>query len=212
MKTNRQQRAFCMDDLFTIETPKLRINANTVTVHNYPKGHPYVVRTSQNNGIRGYIEFDEKYLNPANTISFGQDTATMFYQERSYFTGDKIKVLTLKCNKLNHRTAAYLLASMRKAFSLFAWGQSKFNVTAIGEVKFYLPILCESENKKHCNLDDIDWDYMQSRIREMEQERIRELELYLKATGLSSYVLTDEDRGIIEKSRNIAENSGGVVA
>ncbi len=200
-----------MDDLFTIETPKLRINANTITVYDYPKGYPYVVRTSQNNGIRGYIEFDEKYLNPANTISFGQDTATMFYQERPYFTGDKIKILTLKCDKLNHRTAVYLLTSMRKAFSLFAWGQSKFNVTAIGEVKFYLPILCDSESKNKCNLDDIDWDYMQDRIRELEQDRIRELELYLKATGLSSYVLTDEDRTIIEKYRNISKNFGGVL-
>lgn len=201
LKTNRIQGEFSVDDLFTIETPKLRINANTVTVHDEPKGHPYVVRTSQNNGIRGYIEFDEQYLNQANTISFGQDTATMFYQERPYFTGDKIKILTLKCDKLNYRTATYLLASMRKAFSLFSWGQSKFNVNAIGEVKFYLPILCESEKKKAYNLDDIDWNYMQERIRELEQERIRELEIYLKATGLSNCILSDEDRETLRKPK-----------
>ena len=203
--------------MFFIETPRRRINANTVTVYDFPKGHPYVVRTSQNNGIRGYIDFDEQYLNPANTISFGQDTATMFYQERPYFTGDKIKILKLKCNKLNHRTAAYLLASMRKAFSLFSWGQSKFNVSTVGEVRFYLPILQKSENKVNCNIDDIDWDYMQERIRELEQERIRELEqerireleLYLKVTGLSSYMLTDEEREILEKSRNVGVNRGG---
>lgn len=201
LKTNRIQGEFSVDDLFTIETPKLRINANTVTVHDEPKGHPYVVRTSQNNGIRGYIEFDEQYLNPANTISFGQDTATMFYQERPYFTGDKIKILTLKCDKLNYRTATYLLASMRKAFSLFSWGQSKFNVNAIGEVKFYLPILCESEKKKAYNLDDIDWNYMQERIRELEQERIRELERYLITTGLNSCELTEEESILLDNSR-----------
>lgn len=201
LKTNRIQGEFSVDDLFTIETPKLRINANTVTVHDEPKGHPYVVRTSQNNGIRGYIEFDEQYLNPANTISFGQDTATMFYQERPYFTGDKIKILTLKCDKLNYRTATYLLASMRKAFSLFSWGQSKFNVNAIGEVKFYLPILCESEKKKAYNLDDIDWNYMQERIRKLEQERIRELERYLITTGLNSCELTEQESILLDNSR-----------
>lgn len=200
LKTNRIQGEFCVYDLFTIETPKLRINANTVTVHDEPKGHPYVVRTSQNNGIRGYIEFDEQYLNPANTISFGQDTATMFYQERQYFTGDKIKILTLKCDKLNYRTATYLLASMRKAFSLFSWGQSKFNVNAIGEVKIYLPILCESEKKKTYNLDDIDWNYMQDCIRQLEQKRMKELERYLIATNLISCELTDEESSLFDNS------------
>ena len=200
LKTNRIQGEFCVYDLFTIETPKLRINANTVTVHDEPKGHPYVVRTSQNNGIRGYIEFDEQYLNPANTISFGQDTATMFYQERQYFTGDKIKILTLKCDKLNYRTATYLLASMRKAFSLFSWGQSKFTVNAIGEVKIYLPILCESEKKKTYNLDDIDWNYMQDCIRQLEQKRMKELERYLIATNLISCELTDEESSLFDNS------------
>lgn len=49
-----------------------------------------------NNGCRGFIEQDLIYLNAANTISFGQDTATMFYQEHPYFTGDKIKILSPK--------------------------------------------------------------------------------------------------------------------
>lgn len=196
---NRQFRKFSMNDLFVIITPKKRINANTVTIYDYPKGHPYVVRTSQNNGIRGYIEYDEKYLNPKNTISFGQDTATMFYQERPYFTGDKIKILQLKIDKLNHRTAMYLLASMQKAFSMFSWGQSKFNVSTIGEVKFDLPMLPYVSQKTVYDLNDIDWDYMHEYIRELEQERIRELELYLKVTGLSNYELTDEEKIIMAK-------------
>lgn len=54
--------------------------------------YPYVVRMGSNNGQKGYIDEDEKYLNPGNTISFGQDTATMYYQETPYFTGDKIKM------------------------------------------------------------------------------------------------------------------------
>lgn len=206
---NRQFRKFSMNDLFVIITPKKRINANTVTIYDYPKGHPYVVRTSQNNGIRGYIEYDEKYLNPKNTISFGQDTATMFYQERPYFTGDKIKILQLKIDKLNHRTAMYLLASMQKAFSMFSWGQSKFNVSTIGEVKFDLPMLPYVSQKTVYDLNDIDWDYMHEYIRELEQERIRELELYLKVTGLSNYELTDEEKIIMAKIGKIGGGKAG---
>ena len=185
-ESNRIQAEFCVDDLFTIETPKLRINANTVTVHNEPEGNPYVVRTSQNNGIRGYIKFDEQYLNPANTISFGQDTATMFYQERPYFTSDKIKILKLKFDKLNYRTATYLLASMRKAFSLFSWGQSKFDVDAIGGVKFWLPILMNDNNTPVVDFDNNhhpkgyipDFEYMEKYIKAIQKQVITDVIKY----------------------------------
>ena len=65
------------------------------------------VRSSLNNGIRGYITQDECYLNPAKTISFGQDTATIFYQEKPYFTGDKIKVMSYRDCELNPELAIF---------------------------------------------------------------------------------------------------------
>lgn len=46
---------------------------------------------------------------------------------------------------------------------------------------------------------------MESYIRELEQERIRELDAYLKATGLNDYELTPEEKSCIE----IMENGGG---
>ena len=66
---------------------KQRFDANKVTlVEN--GGYPYIVRQGSDNGQKGFIYADEIYLNDGNTISFGQDTATMFYQEKPYFTGD----------------------------------------------------------------------------------------------------------------------------
>ncbi|HSN94337.1 MAG TPA: N-6 DNA methylase, partial [Anaerolineaceae bacterium] len=79
-----------LKEIFTIHNTNKKYNANNVTI--YPDKsqglHPYVVRTEQNNGIRGYIEGDLSGLNPKNSISFGQDTFTCFYQPDSYFTGD----------------------------------------------------------------------------------------------------------------------------
>ena len=81
-----------LGDLFEVESYTKRFDANKVVIKQ--KGlYPYIVRTSANNGQRGFIEASEEYLNDGNTIAFGQDTATMFYQEKPYFTGDKIKVL-----------------------------------------------------------------------------------------------------------------------
>lgn len=129
-------------ELFEINTYKKRFDANKVIISR--NGRPYVVRTSLNNGIRGYINEDEQFLNPGNTISFGQDTATMFYQEKPYFTGDKIKILQSKNEKFNRLNGLFFITAMTKSFSSFSWGGSSFNVNIIANQLMQLP----SDNNK----------------------------------------------------------------
>jgi hypothetical protein len=172
--------------VFDIATPTKKFNANTLT---FSGEHRYVVRSESNNGIRGYIDADERFLNPANTISFGQDTATMFYQSAPYFTGDKIKIFTLLGSELTREIAVYLIAVMKKAFVNFAWGRSSFNVNILKGVQITLPITAEGA---------IDYDYMAARIRELEAARIRELEAYLKVTGLSDFKLDKAELSLLE--------------
>ncbi|PSJ79942.1 restriction endonuclease [Neisseria iguanae] len=162
---------FRIGSLFEILTPKKRFDANKVTVLENGK-YPYVVRTALNNGIKGYIEEDPVFLNDGNTISFGQDTATMFYQEKPYFTGDKIKVVKAKNIRLTKRNAQFLLPMMAKAFSSFAWGSSSFKVSVIENTKIQLPI----------KNNEIDLDFMENFV--------AELEAYLSAAGLKDYTLT----------------------
>ena len=47
------------------------------------------------------------------------------------------------------------------------------------------------------------------RIQEMEVERIAELEAYLRVTGLSDYILTEEERAVLEAFRNGKISWGG---
>lgn len=137
-KNNRLNfKEFKIDDLFEVSTPKRKFNANSVK---FGGRFPYVVRTSLNNGIRDFLDEDESFLNPAGTISFGQDTATIFYQEKPYFTGDKIKILRFKLLGLNEKIANFMLTLMRKSFSGFQWGQSSFNEKVLKNVVIELPI------------------------------------------------------------------------
>ena len=188
-----------MGELFEVLTSKKRFDANKVQVFQDGK-NPYVVRTSSNNGQRGFIVEDESYLNEGNTISFGQDTATMFYQEKPYFTGDKIKVLKAKNKKFNKNNAQFFISTMAKAFSTFSWGSSSFNVNIIENQKLTLP----TQNGK------IDFAFMENFIAELEAERIAELEAYLRVTGLSDYILTEEERAVLEAFRNGKISWGGV--
>ena len=187
------------DGIFDIVPTRKKINANCVSFG----GHrPYVARGEGGNGIRGYIDFDERYLNPANTISFGQDTATLNFQAEPYFTGDKIQIFKLnkRYGTLNEKVALYLIATMRKAFSTFAWGQSSFALDTISHVEISLPVDVSGR---------LDFEYMQERIAELEQERIAELDAYLVASGIDDYELTDEDKEILSLSPEYASHETG---
>lgn len=143
---------------------------------------------SSNNGYKGHIDEDENFLNEGNTISFGQDTATMFYQEKPYFTGDKIKILKSKKASFNKKNAQFFILTMSKAFSSFSWGASSFNVKILESQKIQLPI----KNGK------IDFEFMDSFIEELEAKRIEDLEAYLVTTGLKDYTLTFEEQKALD--------------
>ncbi|MCI1965764.1 MAG: restriction endonuclease subunit S [Oscillospiraceae bacterium] len=178
--------------MFEIQTYKKRFDANKVNVLQSGK-FPYIVRMGNNNGQKGFLDEDEVFLNEGNTISFGQDTATMFYQETPYFTGDKIKILKCKYKRFSKKNAQFFIAMMQKSFSSFSWGSSSFSVKIVSEQVVNLPIT--TDNK-------IDFDFMESFLSELEAERISELEAYLTATGLKDYNLTAEEEKALADFEN----------
>ncbi|WP_252354380.1 restriction endonuclease subunit S [Escherichia coli] len=166
--------------MFSIQTPKKKFNANKLTFNG---NYPYVARGSNNNGIKGYIDEDELYLNPGNTISFGQDTATMFYQENAYFTGDKIKIFSLRHGELNSRIAVFLISAMKKSFSTFSWGSSSFNENVLNKVKINIPTFnnVPAYNYMVKYIEELE----AAHIEELEAAHIEELEAYLLVSGLA---------------------------
>ncbi|WRC98369.1 restriction endonuclease subunit S [Helicobacter pylori] len=132
---------FRLGDLFEVLPYKKRFDANKVNIYasKTKDTYPYVVRTSLNNGIRGYLKENTNFLNAGNTISFGQDTATMFYQEKPYFTGDKIKILRCKNPNFNKINALFFITSLTKAFRNFSWGSASFSVSIIENQNISLP-------------------------------------------------------------------------
>lgn len=147
------------EGIFEIIPTKKKINANNVT---FDGEYPYVARGENNNGIRGKINYDLSALNPGNTITFGQDTATLNYQPKPYFTGDKIQIFRLnnKYGNLNSRIAAYLISVVSKIFANYSWGQQSFAVDKIAYLKINLPITSTGLP---------DFAYMESYIKAMEK-------------------------------------------
>jgi len=183
---------FKLGELFDVLSYKKRFDANKVSLVKNG-GHPYIVRQSTDNGKKGNIDESVLFLNHGNTISFGQDTATMFYQEVPYFTGDKIKILKPKYVEFGKKNAQFFLASMRKTFSSFAWGSSRFNVETLKEQLIMLPI----------NNGKIDFDFMESFIAKLEAERVAELSAYLTVSGLDNYELSSEEENALKNYKSL---------
>lgn len=168
-------------ELFHINTPKRKFDANKVR---FGGKYPYVARGANNNGIRGYIDEDPIFLNEAPSISFGQDTATIFYQDKPYFTGDKIKVFTLKEGALSRHRALFFLASMRKAFSAFSWGSTSFKQSILEDIALKLPVHED---------DTIAYDLIEHFIKALEKQQIEKVKAlwdqrlgaYERVVGLS---------------------------
>ena len=190
---------FRIGDLFEFHTSKKRFDANKVQVLEAGQ-YPYVVRTALNNGIKGFIDELPEFLNDGNTISFGQDTATMFYQKKPYFTGDKIKIMKAKFGKFNGRNAQFILPVMSKAFSSFSWGSSSFKVSELKNVKCQLPV--QNGNLHLDFMENFVAELEARRSAELEARRSAELEAYLSAAGLKDYTLTTEEERALAALEN----------
>lgn len=151
-----------------------------------------------NNGQKGFINEDIKFLNDGNTISFGQDTATMYYQEKPYFTGDKIKILKPKEKNFNKKNAQFFISTMNKAFSTFSWGSSSFNVNIIKNEKISLPI---TKNFK------IDFEFIENFLTELEAFEINKIDSYLMKNNLIDFILTIKEKQAIEKYEELKWNT-----
>ncbi|MFP6085493.1 restriction endonuclease subunit S [Helicobacter pylori] len=165
---------FKLGDLFEVLPYKKRFDANKVNIYasKTKDTYPYVVRTSLNNGIRGYLKENTNFLNAGNTISFGQDTATMFYQEKPYFTGDKIKILRCKNPNFNKINALFFITSLTKAFRNFSWGSASFSVSIIENQNISLPTNPHGK---------IDFNFMHTLINALMKQTIQGVAQYCDA-------------------------------
>jgi hypothetical protein len=184
---------FKVSQLFTVLPYKKKFDANKITLLDH--GYPYVVRMSGNNGQKGFIDEDPKYLNDGNTISFGQDTATMFYQEKPYFTGDKIKILKSTSDCFDKYNAQFIITALNRTFSSFGWGSSRFSVSVLNNQEVKLPITDNGQP---------DYAAMTGYIQAINNDRLSSLEQFLIQSGLDNTILTSEEG----KALSAYENGG----
>lgn len=136
---------------------------------------------------------NEESINPAGTWSLGLLQMDFFFRKKPWYAGQFVRKIVPKIvipegaklffqTLLNLQKSSLLQVLVRNVDETFC------------NIKIQLP---QTENK------EIDFDFMESFVRELEEERLRELEAYLLATGLNDYNLTPDDYSALESFRNL---------
>ena len=156
--------------------------------------YDYVTRTSLNQGILHTTGFvNQENLNDSGIWSLGLLQMDFFYRRKPWYAGQFVRKIIPKF-KLSENTILYFstLLNMQKKKLLSVLVR---NVDATFRNLFLsLPITSSGE---------IDFDFMESFIRELEEERIRELNAYLQTTGLKNYALTVAEQKVLEEFEHV---------
>ena len=160
----------------------------------------YVTRTSQNQGILQETGFvNEENINPAGTWSLGLLQMDFFYREKPWYAGQFVRKIVPKI-ELNKSSILFFTVIFNKQKQNLLSGLVRDVDKAFLTAKIHLP----TQNGQ------IDFAFMEQFIAELEAERIAELEAYLRVTGLSDYILTEEERAVLEAFRSGKISWGGV--
>lgn len=193
---------FKLGDLFEIYTGSL------LSQEDLAKGD--IVRISvksDNNGVYGHFDTlkNKKARHFENFISvnfFGN----CFYHPYLASVEMKVHVLKLKNRTLTKRIGLFLANQLNKCFyGQFTYGtQLSSSKLKHNNFKIQLPLKPTANAQ---TLEDIDFDFMEKFIAELEQCRLAELEAYLKATGLENTTLSNDEENALNAFNG--KNSGG---
>ncbi|MGL2790578.1 restriction endonuclease subunit S [Helicobacter pylori] len=172
-------QSFRLGDLFEVLSSKKIYHANTIKIHDtqIENSYPYVVHAATNNGIKGFIIDDPTFANEKNTLSFAQDTFTVFYQKQPYFTGNKVKILKPKFAFKSPKILHFISAILQFILKPLTWGLGS-TTESIAEFKFSLPLKPTANTQ---SLEDIDFDFMCTLINALMKQTIQGVAQYCSA-------------------------------
>ncbi len=169
-----------MGDLFEIEST-LSFNSDRLVSGDE---YDYVTRTSLNQGILQTTGFvNKENINPVGTWSLGLLQMDFFYRNKPWYAGQFVRRIVPKISIPDGAILFFqTLLNMQKQILL------QVLVRHVDETFRNIVVTLPTTAK-----NEIDFDFMESFIREIEEKNMRKLSAYLATTGLSDYTLTESE-------------------
>lgn len=144
---------------------------------------PALTCARENQGLSCYVPRNEATI-LKNVISVAANgDAPAFYQSQEFTILQDAYAIRFKDKELNSSQYLFLTTLLQKVLTQFNWS-NKSGWERVKKEKILLPI-----DKQ----ENIAFDYMESYIAELEAERVKELEAYLKATGFENFILIQNE-------------------
>ena len=160
------------------------------------KGEYVISSGVQNLGIIGKTDISAKIF-PKNTVTVDM-FGNVYYRDFPYkmVTHARVFSLSFKNKNISSKAALFISSCMQFLNQKFSYSDmASWDKIKKQNISIHLP----TKNNQ------IDFNYMEERIRVLEEERIRVLEAYLKVTGLDKYILTKEE----QEAYDTIHNGGG---
>lgn len=164
---NREWKEYSIASLFQVKIGK-NVDGNKI---NKASGKiAYITRKESNNGLDGYINYDESYLNfEKPVITIGNETAQPFVQDFKFFTGTKVNILIPRksASKLSLLFICQCLKMHKEKYSY----SFTINSTRLKRQLILLPVNLKGEP---------DFEFMEAFMRQKEQEKLDSFHKYIK--------------------------------
>ncbi|MGN8426577.1 restriction endonuclease subunit S [Helicobacter pylori] len=160
-----------------------------------------------NQGLNNFVPKENATIlkNVISISANGANTGATFYQPHEFCVlQDAYAIEFIGDKKLNDKEYLFFVCAISKVI----YNNSKYewtNKAGWNKVKNELISLPLKPTANTQTLKDIDFDFMEKFIAELEQCRLAELQAYLKATGLENTTLSSDE----ENALNVFNNSGG---
>ena len=116
---------------------------------------PFISRTESNNGCDGYVNSEDVTIEPGNAIIIGDTTASIFYQEFPFTTGDHIVIC--RSSNLNKFNALFITTILKLEKYRFNYGRA-FKKQIVESHRIKLPVKSDGSP---------DWEFMEKYIKSL---------------------------------------------
>ena len=151
------------------------------------------------NGVQGKINRLDHEPNARGTFSLVQvGESVCLYRENEWYASQNIFVLDPICKQLII-SPQFISSCINKALWQYKDAYVYPTLEDVKKIKVYFPV----------NSGNIDFDFMESFVAEIEAQRVAELSAYLKVSGYDNYELSAEELDALRRFGSLEDSNWG---
>lgn len=168
---DRDWNEFKVESIFEVYNLKAYHKKSLISTNDKTKSIPYISRTNRNNGLEDIVEMQDDFkVNNSNTIVFGAENATFFYQPFEHISGNKM--YALHSDKINKYSGLFLQQTLNSSVLNCGFGYGQ-GLTGTREKKRSIMLPVEKLDNKNP-----DWSFIEEYLKSIYIKKLTQWSSY----------------------------------